>query len=297
MDVLVVASAESVLQQARQVLQRWQPLLTACGEPPADDGDAADVNIALVCQTCSNAIQRTETTGRRMEMLQQQTEVAEAERNPHEGEAARLQALAEEAAATLAALDARRADLAGLVSMLAELDAGFGRTGVQSFALEGILGELQERTQHFLEQLASGFSLQLAASRPAAAAPSTAVERITKTVLVRSRDPSNGLAMLRERNLRQLSGGERRRIALALVLGFADLISARGRLRCNLMVLDEVMQQLDEEGCARVAAVLRRLPHTTVLLVGQANTYVAQTFDAIDVVVKQGGQTTVEVAP
>ena len=40
---------------------------------------------------------------------------------------------------------------------------------------------------------------------------------------------------------RQLSGGERRRIALALLLGFADLISARGRLRCNLIVLDEVL--------------------------------------------------------
>lgn len=59
----------------------------------------------------------------------------------------------------------------------------------------------------------------------------------------------------------------------------------------------QVLQQLDEEGCARVAAVLRRLPHSTVLLVGQANTYEAQTFDAVDVVVKQGGRTTVEVAP
>ena len=39
---------------------------------------------------------------------------------------------------------------------------------------------------------------------------------------------------------RQLSGGERRRIALALLLGFADLISARGRLQCNIIVLDEV---------------------------------------------------------
>lgn len=61
---------------------------------------------------------------------------------------------------------------------------------------------MQDRTQHFLEHLASGFSLQLAASRPAAATPSTAVERITKTVLVRSRDPSTGNSMLRERNLR-----------------------------------------------------------------------------------------------
>lgn len=59
----------------------------------------------------------------------------------------------------------------------------------------------------------------------------------------------------------------------------------------------QVLQQLDEEGCARVAAVLRRLPHTTVLLVGQADSYVSQTFDAIDVVIKQGGMTTIEAAP
>ena len=44
---------------------------------------------------------------------------------------------------------------------------------------------------------------------------------------------------------RQLSGGERRRIALALLLGFADLVSARGRLQCNLIVLDEVCIQLE----------------------------------------------------
>ena len=47
---------------------------------------------------------------------------------------------------------------------------------------------------------------------------------------------------LKERSIRQLSGGERRRVALALALGFADLVSGRGRLRCNLIVLDEVGQ-------------------------------------------------------
>lgn len=44
---------------------------------------------------------------------------------------------------------------------------------------------------------------------------------------------------LKERSIRQLSGGERRRVALALALGFADLIAGRGQLRCNLIVLDE----------------------------------------------------------
>eukprot|EP00955_Chlamydomonas_euryale_P017009 181602-Chlamydomonas_euryale.AAC.3 len=58
----------------------------------------------------------------------------------------------------------------------------------------------------------------------------------------------------------QLSGGERRRVALAMALGFADLVRQRGRLRCNVLVLDEALQQLDAEGCARVASLLRGLP-------------------------------------
>lgn len=40
-------------------------------------------------------------------------------------------------------MQSRQGELAGQVSMLEELDKGLGRTGVQSFALEGILGELQ----------------------------------------------------------------------------------------------------------------------------------------------------------
>ena len=44
-----------------------------------------------------------------------------------------------------------------------------------------------------------------------------------------------------QRSVRQLSGGERRRVALALALGFAELASARTGLRCNLLVLDEVI--------------------------------------------------------
>ncbi len=50
-----------------------------------------------------------------------------------------------------------------------------------------------------------------------------------------------------QRSVRQLSGGERRRVALALALGFADLASARTGLRCNLLVLDEVGTSLEQK--------------------------------------------------
>ena len=53
---------------------------------------------------------------------------------------------------------------------------------------------------------------------------------------------------LKERSIRQLSGGERRRVALALALGYAQLATTRGQLRCNLLVLDEASR--DFSACA-----------------------------------------------
>ena len=92
-----------------------------------------------------------------------------------------------------------------------------------------------------------------------------------------------------DRTLRALSGGERRRVALAFALGFADLAAARGRLACDTLVLDEVLQHLDDAGCAAVARLLRALPRRTVLVVAQAASYAEREFDAVDVVVKEGG--------
>lgn len=63
--------------------------------------------------------------------------------------------------------------------------------------------------------------------------------------------------------------------------------------RSNLLVLDEVMQHLDEEGCARVASVLKGLPYPSVLVVAQAHSFMTQACDATDCVVKRGGASTI----
>jgi hypothetical protein len=55
---------------------------------------------------------------------------------------------------------------------------------------------------------------------------------------------------------------------------------------CHLL---QVLQHLDEEGCSRVAAALRNLPQSTVLVVGQAAGFASRAIDASDVVVKSGG--------
>lgn len=58
----------------------------------------------------------------------------------------------------------------------------------------------------------------------------------------------------------------------------------------------QVLEKLDGEGCARVAAVLRDLPHDSVLVVGQASSYVTEAFQVMDVVVKTGGRASIELA-
>lgn len=58
----------------------------------------------------------------------------------------------------------------------------------------------------------------------------------------------------------------------------------------------QVLQHLDSEGLSRAATVLRSLPQETVLVVGQAHSYVSQIFDTTDVVVKRGGSSFIEAA-
>jgi len=43
--------------------------------------------------------------------------------------------------------------------------------------------------------------------------------------------------------------------------------------------------------------VLRGLPQASVLVVGQAHSFVTEAFDTVDVVVKRGGCSSVEAAP
>ncbi|GBF93021.1 hypothetical protein Rsub_05632 [Raphidocelis subcapitata] len=249
-------------------------------------------------------------------------------REGHEAQAA------SQRTALAAASDARRAQEAE-ARVLKEVDAAFGRAGIPSFVLEGLLGELQAKTSEHLQQLASGMALELRATRELGGAAAAAAgrggrrgrgaaaaaaadddggaedgaagsrdgggspepggltkEEILKVVKVRA---ANG--ELRERSVAQLSGGEKKRAALALALAFTQVAAARGRLSTNLIVLDEVLEKLDSEGCTRVASLLASLPHASKLVVGQAHSFVTDTFGVVDTVVKRGGQAYIELGP
>ena len=87
--------------------------------------------------------------------------------------------------------------------------------------------------------------------------------------------------------LGSLSTGERRRVALALTLGYVELLRARGAAAADTLLLDEVHANLDSEGVRRVVDVLRMLSHRCVVVVGQAGSEVVEEADRHEVVVKQ----------
>ncbi|GFR43838.1 hypothetical protein Agub_g4959, partial [Astrephomene gubernaculifera] len=252
-------------------------------------------------------------------------EAARRERNPRSELRARAERELADLRAQLAAAQEEASSSESQQRALAEADRALGRGGLPALLLEEVLGQLQTYTAHYLQELAEGFVLELTPTRPAAgwassatsspSSPSSASssappsssssrkraaaeererEREEICKVIRVRHPADG--SLRVRDVRQLSGGERRRVALALSLGFAELVRRRRRLACNVMVLDEVLQQLDGTGCEAVARVLRELPHASVLLVGHRSSAATAGFEVVDVVVKQGGAARVRLA-
>ena len=207
--------------------------------------------------------------------------------NPRDAEVATLASQAESESASLeaklSALEAKREELA----TARRADAAFGTRGIQSYLFEGALSELSSRVGAYMEALTGGaltmelrpaganesgssvgpgddsgsvgqhsggtdetLVLRADASKTRSTASSTSLsaEKIERVIHAQS-----ALGAPTRRSLRQLSGGERRRAAIALALAHADLALARGGVACDLLVLDEVLQHPDGEGAARAA--------------------------------------------
>jgi hypothetical protein len=107
--------------------------------------------------------------------------------------------------------------------------------GGKKGAAGGKLGKAEENSGS--ADSADEDELSDADSGSAAAAGSGAAlkEEIAKVIRVRAAGGE-----MRQRSVAQLSGGEKKRVALALGLGYAELAAARARLSSNVLVLDEV---------------------------------------------------------
>eukprot|EP01032_Pedospumella_encystans_P021449 gene21449-24331_t len=141
-------------------------------------------------------------------------------------------------------------DLTSQGLVLERLASVLGTRGIQNYVFQNVIEQLESITNAYLMVLAEG-GIQLALQ-----GDGEDEDRIVKSVWVRSKE-SDG--EYRERSLAQLSGGQWRRVSLALDFAFAELIRRRGVLRSNLMVMDEVLTHLDASGRESVGTVLRAM--------------------------------------
>lgn len=125
---------------------------------------------------------------------------------------------------------------------------GYSKQGIRSYLLDKVIPFLNERVNYYLNILTDG----------TITANFSAVKEISSGELRENfnLEVSNlNAADVYEGN----SGGERRRIDLAVSLAFNDFVSSRNNKRINILLLDEVFEGVDETGLYYVIKVLEDL--------------------------------------
>jgi hypothetical protein len=131
-------------------------------------------------------------------------------------------------------------------SLLTNLATAMGPRAVQAYVLQNAVSHLESLTQWYLEELSDGtqrleLSLQQGGDR----------------IMRRAQVAIHG--EYKDRSLSSLSGGQWRRCALALNLGFAALISQRLNFRTSFCCMDEPMTHLDSLGRLDVGRLLCKM--------------------------------------
>jgi len=200
----------------------------------------------------------------------------------------RLRAEARSRKAEAGKLSKRVADLTeraeGFKADLADLEwwvEGFGSRGLPSYVLDSIAPAIADRANVYLETLADG-DIQ--------------VEIDTETILAtgEARDVLQIIPIVEGASGLWPSGGQQRKIELAVDLALTDLVAEREGCAIDLLALDEAFDGLDSAGCARVVRLLRDLrERRATLLVIAHEAELKEHFDARWNTVKEQGVATV----
>ena len=138
---------------------------------------------------------------------------------------------------------------------------GFSNHGIKSFIIDNVVPFLNRRLNKYLSKLTSG-----------------QIEAIfsTRKVLKSGEEKEKFSMSLINKNggstYSANSGGEKKRIDLAINLAMQDLVSSRSSKKLNLALFDETFDSLDENGIDGVVSLLQELAHdkSTILIISHS---------------------------
>lgn len=123
---------------------------------------------------------------------------------------------------------------------------------VKSYAFQDVINELNDRTNHYLSDLFEQ-SVQLKFLNTDG---SGEISKITTQLLIDNEERPLGL----------FSGGQTRRIMLAVDLALSDIIHSRLGKTDKLLILDEYFKDLSEESMLKVSKLLQNRPGSTIMV-------------------------------
>lgn len=220
-----------------------------------------------------------------IQQLTSQLETLRAETNPLVSIVQRLKDRVAEYQAEVSELDDEMVAVQAKRECLEFWDKAYSNQGIKSFILDDITPFLNRRVNKYLTKLTSG-QIEVVFSTQTALKSGERREKFSIDVTNRSGGdgyPSN-------------SGGEKKRIDLAINLALQDLVASRSSKKINIAIFDEVFDALDENGIDGVISLLQELAGSkSTILVVSHNEYLKSYFTNVLTVVKQGGYSTLQM--
>lgn len=183
-------------------------------------------------------------------------------------------------------LVAKQEEVDAVEKHIARLDFwidGFGPRGMRSLIFENMLPFINERANLYSSQLTDG-AIRI---------------EITATTQLKSGDLREKIAVSAVNDQGASvyggnSGGERKRIDLAILLALQDLIASRSGAAVQLAVYDEILDMLDEGGIQRVVDLFHEMAKTKPIFVITHSEWLTSYFEDRLTVVKKDGISSLE---
>ena len=161
-------------------------------------------------------------------------------------------------------------------------ERAYSNQGIKSFILDDVTPFLNRRVNKYLSKLTSG-QIEVVFSTRSTLKTGEERERFSIEIVNKSGGD----------NYISNSGGEKKRIDLAINLALQDLVASRSSKKINVAMFDEVFDSLDENGIDGVISLLQELSASkSTILVVSHNEYLKSYFTNIITVVKQKGFST-----
>jgi DNA repair exonuclease SbcCD ATPase subunit len=161
---------------------------------------------------------------------------------------------------------------------------GFSNQGLPSFILDSVMPYITERANHYLETLSDGDITM-----------SFSTQRELKSAKGEMRDEIEIRWVVEGNEMYPPSGGQLKKMEVATDLALMDLVASNEGGSLDLLMLDEVLDGLDAEGCSRVLILLQKLrARRGSIFVVSHESKMSEVFEKGIYAVKRGGIASLE---